>query len=325
MRKFGQFLSVVVAVLMLGAMGAQAGDWTAVKLRGDVFVYANSSWEPLHRGSVVPSERVIRTSANGRVQFQRGNETVEMSPDTQIKIYDRNGAKYTIVQQQFGQVAIEAERRLVQHFVVQTPFLAAVVKGTKFTVWADSTRAGVKVSRGQVEVRDTVHGVLTEVTPGQSATSGPDLVLEVKGSGTLQPVVAYTGKDLAIDVKVEAAAVGIEKSTAGKINGVSANASQQALDNAAAKANGKSKSTGNSVSDAVSNAGGNGKSNAGGNDKSNSATKTVSNAVSTTPGAVVADPVSTTLSVVSTTTTATTSSTSSTTNLVGSVGSGLGL
>lgn len=42
----------------------------------------------------------------------------------------------------------------VQHFAVQTPFLAAVVKGTKFTVVSSKTGAEVAVQRGNVEVED---------------------------------------------------------------------------------------------------------------------------------------------------------------------------
>ena len=154
------------------ALPAFADDWTAIKLRGAVFAFVNESWVQLARGDVVPDDRIIRTAPNARVQFARGKETIDLGPNTQIRIFDRDGKKFTIVQQHFGDVAIEAERREVQHFAVQTRYLAAVVKGTRFSVSAGANSASVTVARGQVEVRDVARKIMTEVMSGQSASVG---------------------------------------------------------------------------------------------------------------------------------------------------------
>jgi hypothetical protein len=184
--------------MIVGACAAvYADDWQAIKLRGSVFAYFEDSWVQIGRGDVVPDDRIIRTASNGRVQFQRSGETIELGPDTQIRIFDQKGKRYTIVQEHFGEVAIEAAHRDVQHFAVQTQYLAAVVKGTRFTVRADKDKSTVSVSRGLVEVRDTARRLLTAVKPGQSAEVGLETVLSVRGSGTLQPVVSYTGQALA--------------------------------------------------------------------------------------------------------------------------------
>ena len=127
-------------------------------------------------------------------------ETIDLGPNTQIRIFDRQGQEFTTVQQHFGEVSIEAERRNVQHFVVQTKYLAAVVKGTRFTVVADENGASVKVLRGQVEVRDVAHKLMVDITPGQSASVGTTSVLSVSGSGVLPPVVGFSGQPLAEDV-----------------------------------------------------------------------------------------------------------------------------
>jgi len=42
---------------------------------------------------VVPDSRVIRTLNTGRVTFKRGDETVDIAPNTQIQIYDKGGRK----------------------------------------------------------------------------------------------------------------------------------------------------------------------------------------------------------------------------------------
>ena len=82
----------------------------------------------------VPDSRAIRTLASGRVTFTGGNETVDIAPNTQIQIFAKGGRKpFTTVKQYFGTVSVKAEVQQVQHFAVQTSYLAAVVKGTRFT------------------------------------------------------------------------------------------------------------------------------------------------------------------------------------------------
>ena len=86
---------------------------------------------------------------------------------------DKGGAKpFTTVQQSFGQVAVEAEVENVQHFAVQTPYVAAVVKGTRFTVTSDAKGASVSVQRGHVEVDDKANKTHVTISIGQSARTG---------------------------------------------------------------------------------------------------------------------------------------------------------
>lgn len=202
MTSFGKATAILAGIaLAIGLAGsALADDWQAVKLRGAVFALVDNDWQQLARGDVVPDDRVIRTAPNGRVQFRRDNETIDLGPDTQVRIFDRDGQKYTVVQEHFGEVAIEADRRQVQHFVVQTRFLAAVVKGTRFTVKASDAGTDVTVQRGVVEVRDTSRKLTVDITPGQSASVGSTSKLKVSGGGNLPTVVGYDGAPLAEDV-----------------------------------------------------------------------------------------------------------------------------
>ncbi|MEY9754123.1 hypothetical protein ABIE73_001518 [Bradyrhizobium yuanmingense] len=101
----------------------------------------------------------------------------------------KDGLSTTIIQQA-GSILLEVEKRNVKHFEVETPYLAAVVKGTQFsvTVGAGSTKVGVL--RGQVEVSDFKTGQIAQVMPGQAATvfehGKPGLSLS--GAGTLNPI-----------------------------------------------------------------------------------------------------------------------------------------
>lgn len=190
MWKLWVALAVVGAVLSVGAV--RADDWTADKLRGQVLQLVDGQWQPLNRGMVVPDSRVIRTLAWGRVTFVRGNETVDIGPNTQIQIYDEGGRKpFTTVKQYFGSVSVEAQVEEVQHFAVQTPYLAAVVKGTRFTVNSDANGASVSVQRGHVMVASYEDGDRETISVGQSAAVGAtDGQVRVSGTGELPAVLA---------------------------------------------------------------------------------------------------------------------------------------
>lgn len=188
-------LRVVAVVLSLGLFvsGAVADDWVAVKLRGQVLQLVGADWRPLKRGDIVPDDRVVRTLGGGRVDFQRDEEVISLGPQTQIQIFDKTGKRYTTVKQYFGEVAVEAEVQNVQHFEVQTPYLAAVVKGTRFVVKSDKTSSSVSVQRGRVWVESQLTQSTTMVTVGQTANVGKEAELNVSGKGKLPDVVSDTG------------------------------------------------------------------------------------------------------------------------------------
>jgi hypothetical protein len=99
----------------------------------------------LSRGDIVSDSSVIRTLQSGAVEFVRDRETIDLGPDTQIQIFDRVGKRYTTVREFFGDVSVEANVENVRHFSVQTPFVAAVVKGTIFSVVSDARHSTVTV------------------------------------------------------------------------------------------------------------------------------------------------------------------------------------
>lgn len=192
--------AVLGAAMLLMPVAAFADDWTAEQLRGQVMQFVDNQWQPLRRGMVVPDSRIVRTMKTGRVTFLRGSETVDLGPDTQIQIHDKAGSKpFTTVKQYFGVVAVEADVRKVQHFGVDTPFLAAVVKGTRFTVTSGDTGSSVTVRRGHVAVENLrTHSKVT-LSVGQTATIDKVATkgeIEVSGSGKLPTVVDSKGDPL---------------------------------------------------------------------------------------------------------------------------------
>ena len=190
-----QVLAALVLLVIALPASALADDWLVTKLRGEVLQLVGADWAPLNRGDVVPDERAIRTLASGRAVLQRGGETIEISANTQIRIFDKVGGKrFTTVQQHFGTVAIEAEVQNVRHFAVQTPYLAAVVKGTRFEVKTTSRRSQVKVRRGLVAVEDGRSGLNTLIAAGQSATVGRDGAFAVGGRGPAAEILSEAGE-----------------------------------------------------------------------------------------------------------------------------------
>lgn len=160
-------LATLLAMLVVPAT-ALADHWRVTKLRGPVLQLVEGAWAPLRRGDVVPDDRVLRTLPRGRVELQRGAEIVSLGGETQVQIHDIEGRRFTTVQHYFGTVTIEADVRNVEHFAVQTPYLAAVVKGTRFTVTTGGAGVAVEVERGNVGVVGRVTR-LRETVPAGSA------------------------------------------------------------------------------------------------------------------------------------------------------------
>ncbi|WP_338720239.1 FecR family protein [Devosia sp. XK-2] len=185
----------IFAVLVLASLSsvAMADEWIAERLRGGVMQFEHGNWVVLQRGDIVPDGGKIRTAGDGRVELVRGQERIALAADTEIAVRDAAGQKMTSVIQSRGEVTITAEKRNVQHFSVQTPVLAAVVKGTQFTVTYRGGLARVDVDNGVVQAQDGVHGMVVDVTPGQSATASRDVPLDIAGPGSDRAVFLIEG------------------------------------------------------------------------------------------------------------------------------------
>jgi FecR protein len=150
---------------------AQDAAWHVDKVSGDIWVTKQGVQAASLSGETTlqPGD-TIRTGQTGRVLLLRGKESILISPNSVIEIPTKNadGMSTTIIQRA-GSILLEVEKRNVRHFEVDTPYLAAVVKGTQFRVTVEDGRSHVNVLRGQVEVVDFKSGQFALVTPGQEA------------------------------------------------------------------------------------------------------------------------------------------------------------
>ncbi|MBR0709212.1 FecR family protein [Bradyrhizobium liaoningense] len=186
------FVAALTLGTVSGAFAADDGVWSVSKASGEVWVATDGAQQvSLNQEETLKPGNTIRTGRNGRVLLVRGEETILISPNSVVGLpaEKKDGLSTTIIQQA-GSILLEVEKRNVKHFEVETPYLAAVVKGTQFsvTVGAGSTKVGVL--RGQVEVSDFKTGQIAQVMPGQAAAAfehgKPGLSLS--GTGTFSPI-----------------------------------------------------------------------------------------------------------------------------------------
>jgi hypothetical protein len=234
-----RLITLMLFTLLAGQ--AFADTWTVTRLRGQVVQFVDGTWQPLTRDGSVPNDRVVKTLGNGRLSLVRGDETIELGPNTQIQIHDKSGAKpFTTVRQFFGTVSIEAEVRNVQHFAVRNQYLAAVVKGTRFTVTAGTSGASVTVQRGQVEVEGVADHSTILIAAGQQARVQSGGNLSVSGRGRLPQIVSKGAKPAADKVAKPQASV--QSATGGRAkvkaagNPKAVEAAEKALEKAAERA-----------------------------------------------------------------------------------------
>ena len=191
-RYLSVFATAVALTATCPAFAAEGGTWSVSKSSGEVWITNGE----VQQASLNPADNLkpgdtIRTGRNGRVLLVRGEESILVAPNSVVGLpgEPKEGLSTTIVQQA-GSILLEVEKRNVKHFEVETPYLAAVVKGTQFRVSVNAASTSVDVVRGQVEVTDFRSGQIAQVMPGQKATAFEHgkAGLSLSGSGTFNPI-----------------------------------------------------------------------------------------------------------------------------------------
>ena len=257
LKRVSLFLAgILVIAIAAQAPGLQAGEgayWSVVVASEATVQHGdNAVTESLVTGSVVATGDRLTTETGGTVVLARGDDLVTMEENSQIAITDPQPVSSTLIDQPYGQVGYTVTKKQTPHFVVTTPYLAAVVKGTSFTVRADATESSVAVSEGKVEVKDPKSGETAQVAAGDIGT------VAGKSPGSI---------DVAkVSAAPNGAAASSANSTGQGANQSSANGSGSSAGNSG---NGNGNGNGNAGGNGNGNAGGNGNGNAGGNGNGN--------------------------------------------------------
>ena len=153
-------------LLSTSALAGTPG-WTLSEASGPVTVASSGLIRVASRGATLNAGDVIATGAKGRAVLVRGQEYLVVAPGSQIKVADpaKSGGMTQIIEQ-IGNVVYKIKKMTMPHFAVETPFLAAVVKGTTFSVTVTERGASVQVLEGRVEVETRDGGARYLVLPG---------------------------------------------------------------------------------------------------------------------------------------------------------------
>ena len=192
MRNF--WTKQIATAFMFGCMAstAFAGTWTVVQTSADAkYTTDRSNWKQITPGMALPDNSWVNTGKRGRLTIQKDTNVVNLNPGTLAGINELGGnLDKTVIAQQTGSVTLDLVHKSAPWMTVQTPFLAAVVKGTKFSVTIGKTDAIVDVSRGRVGVTDPRRGETVDIVTGQKAQVDATSAhpMKVAGAGKIEPV-----------------------------------------------------------------------------------------------------------------------------------------
>jgi hypothetical protein len=176
-------------------------------------------------------------------------ESIGFQPNSMAAITTKPGGflapRKTEIVQKVGALDLEIEKRSQPHTTVQTPYLAAVVKGTIFHVSVGKSKASVSVDRGLVQVTSFSSGQQANIGPRQSATVDRRAGMKVDGTVS-RPTIASVAASVAVVPAVGTTALaGQAEDAAGK--GKSSKANDDTSANTAKDGKGSSgKGNGNS-------------------------------------------------------------------------------
>ncbi|NEK19703.1 FecR domain-containing protein [Rhizobium leguminosarum] len=227
-RVFGFFL--VLFFFATASANAVEGDWQVAKASQQVnFTVDKRNWVAVRTGDTIPNTAWISTGPRGRVQLVRGVESISFQPNTVAGIFTSGfSERKTEVVQQTGVLDLEIEKRSKPHTTVQTPFLAAVVKGTNFRVSVSKSAAQVTVNRGLVQVASFASGQGANVGPGQGASVDGVKGMTVSGDVSTPVVTAVAPSVARVPAVGTTTLNGQTKTDGSKASGTSSSASNSA-------------------------------------------------------------------------------------------------
>lgn len=197
MRAFVLSLLLLALVSLSPAAAGDASDnWHVVQAVGDVEMSTGGMLAAaLDRNAkdLAPGT-VVTTGASGRIILRRNDEQIILKANSSITLTASSG-RSTELQQDSGTATFRVGKKRVPHFEVKTPYFAALVKGTVFTVYVDSFGAKVSVSEGAVEVSTPWRDAVTLVEAGKTArvrAGEPSKIEMMAGNRVLR---AVTGVD----------------------------------------------------------------------------------------------------------------------------------
>ena len=185
MRRTALFFAC--SVLAFAAGSAQAAAWRLVEVNGTVRITVpGAEAAPARLNQTVPTGSSITTTLGARAALDNGLQQIVVGPNSRMTVApDASG--FTRVMQDLGAVMFKVDKQKSPHFRVDTPLLAAIVKGTTFTVVVGPMSDAVNVAEGLVEVRSNGSDLGSDVGAGSSGAVSRDAPQSVQVTGTVIP------------------------------------------------------------------------------------------------------------------------------------------
>lgn len=188
------FTSFAMFVFLAAALGGCPGMaiasefWRPTSVTGEAWVIVGQERSELRPGAELSVGSAIETGPLGHVVLSRGLDSATVAADTQVELVaDGQKSNLTRFLQRLGTVIYSVGKRVSGGgFIVDTPNLAAIVKGTEFSVAVLEEASAVHVMKGLVQVTPVDGSGSMMVSPGQSVSSrakSPEGVPAGKTSG----------------------------------------------------------------------------------------------------------------------------------------------
>lgn len=166
-RFFAAFAGSIIMTVSFAH--AENGAWRIIEMDGAVRTSQPTAGVQLvSTGGAISAGAVVSTGINGRVVLARGEQQIVIGPSSRMSLPAVEDAGMTRILQDLGTLLFKVDKRNTQHFRVETPVIAAVVKGTTFTVTAGADAHVVHVAEGAVEVSAVSGAARQLVTPGMT-------------------------------------------------------------------------------------------------------------------------------------------------------------
>jgi hypothetical protein len=280
-RAAAVLLALLLIPLSAGLTKAYAAEWVITRISGTVYLVAPGiQAHRASKGMALHKGHTIATRKGARAVLQRGNDSITVGPNTEFALsqYRSNDSQTTLLQRK-GTIDVDVETRGRPFFRVETPYLAAVVKGTRFSVTVTGNESQVSVQRGVVGVQDLASGQQSDLRAGQSVQSAPGKFNGLKSVGKTRAAIQQgtPGKPSFGDTPASLSPAGSKAqniTTGGRDNAASGSGNA----NASSGNSGDRGPSGNANGNSSGNSGGNSGANSGGNSDANSSGSSGGNA-----------------------------------------------
>ncbi len=274
-RAAAVLLALLLIPLSAGLTKAYAAEWVITRISGTVYLVAPGiQAHRARKGMALHKGHTIATRKGARAVLQRGNDSITVGPNTEFALsqYRSNDSQTTLLQRK-GTIDVDVETRGRPFFRVETPYLAAVVKGTRFSVTVTGNESQVSVQRGVVGVQDLASGQQSDLRAGQSVQSAPGKFNGLKSVGKSRAAIQHgtPGKPSFGDTPASLSPAGSKAqntTTGGRDNAASGNGNANASGNSGDRGpsgNANGNSSGNSGANSGGNSGANSSGSSGGN------------------------------------------------------------